>query len=359
MKKTVFSLIFAAFAITAIAQQAKQLQFKEESFDFGTVAEDKGPVTHEFVFTNNSSRPVKILTVQASCGCTTPGWSKEPVEPGKSGFIQASYNPKGRPGYFNKSLTVTTDLEANPVILQIKGQVTSENKANDTDFMIVNGGLKFRTSSFNMGKVFLKDEYVVREFPVLNAGAKPISFTAPVVSPKYIRADIEPKTLAPGEKATLKISYNGKLKNQYGFQSDNIELHTSDEVNPIKSFSVYATLEDYFPEMTPEEFAKAPQLRMNTSTIDFGRVKPNTPAVREIQVTNAGKKELTLRSLQGNCTCVSATASKTSIKPGDTGTIKIAFDPQDRSGTQQKAVTIYSNDPKNPVQRFTFTAYVE
>lgn len=359
MKKVVFSLVFAAFAIAAVAQQAKQLQFKEETHDFGTVTEDKGPVTHEFVFTNNSSRPVKILTVQASCGCTTPGWSKESVDPGKTGFIQASYNPKGRPGFFNKSLTVTTDLDANPVVLYIKGQVSSEGKANNADFLITNGALKFKTSSFNMGKVFLKDEFVVREFPIFNGGAKQITFTAPVVGPKYIKADVEPKTVAPGEKATLKISYNGKLKNQYGFQSDNIELHTSDEVNPVKSFSVYATLEDYFPELTPEEVAKAPQLRMNTSTMDFGRIKGNAPTVREIQVTNAGRKELTLRSLQGNCTCVTASASKTSIKPGDSSTIKVAFDPQDRSGTQQKAVTIYSNDPRNPVQRFTFTAYVE
>jgi hypothetical protein len=359
MKKAVLSLVFISLVFTAFCQQAKQLQFKEETYDFGTIAEDQGSVSHEFVFTNNSPRPVKILTVQASCGCTTPGWSKEAVEPGKSGYIQASYNPKGRPGFFNKSLTVTTDLEANPVILQIKGQVSSENRPNETDFQIVNGGLKFRTSSFNMGKVFIKDEYVVREFPVLNGGNKQVNFTGQFVSPKYIKIDVEPKTLAPGEKATLRISYNGKLKNLYGFQSDNIELHTSDEVNPVKSFSVYATLEDYFPQLTPEEAAKAPQLKVSTYALDFGRVKPSGATTREVQVTNTGKKELTLRALQGNCTCVTATAAKTILKGGESSTIKISFDPQGRSGTQQKAVTLYSNDPKNPVQRFTFTAYVE
>jgi len=357
-KKNVFTLILITLVSTGFSQQAKQLQFKEELFDFGKVAEDKGPVTHEFVFTNNSSRPVKVLTVQASCGCTTPGWSKEPVAPGKTGFIQASYNPKGRPGFFNKSLTVTTDLEANPVILQIKGQVSNEGKPEETEFPIVNGALKFKGSSFNMGKVFIKDEYAVKEFQMLNTGTKPITFSESV-GPKYINVDVQPKTLAAGAVGTVKIGYNGKIKNQYGFQSDNIELHTDDETNPLKSFSVFATLEEYFPELTPDESAKAPQLRLNAYTLDFGRIKPGNAITREIQFSNAGKKDLSIRSVQGNCTCITASAAKTSIKPGTGSVIKITFDPQDRIGTQQKAVTVYSNDPKNPVQRFTFTAYVE
>src|SRR5690242_6831547 len=97
--------LFMTVLGTALAQQGKPIEFREEIFDFGTIAEEGGPVQHEFVFTNNSGRPVKILGVQASCGCTTPAWSQEPVAAGKTGFVQASYNPKGRPGYFNKTLS--------------------------------------------------------------------------------------------------------------------------------------------------------------------------------------------------------------------------------------------------------------
>jgi hypothetical protein len=359
MKKVFFTLFFFGFATLVFAQQSKQLQFKEEVFEFGNIMEDKGPVSHEFVFTNTSNRPVKILTVQASCGCTTPGWTKEPIEPGKNGFIQASYNPKGRPGFFNKSLTVTTDLEPSPILLYIKGTVTTEANNSPAEFQIVNGGLRFKNSSFNMGKVFLKDEYTVRDFMVMNGGTKPVTFSDKFVTPKHIKMEVEPATLAAGEKGKIKISYNGKIKNQYGFQSDNIELHTDDEVNPVKSFSVYATLEDFFPQLTAEEMAKAPQMKMENYSLDFGKIKPTTPAVREVTITNTGKKELHIHSLQGNCTCIEATASRKSIKPGDQTTLKIAFDPQDRTGNQQKAVTIYTNDPRNPVQRVTFTAYVE
>jgi hypothetical protein len=358
-KRFFVGLILSFITASAIAQQTKQIQFKEETHDFGSIAENKGPVTHEFLFTNNSNRPIKILNVQPSCGCTTPGWTKEPVEPGKTGMIKASFNPQGRPGFFNKTLTVTTDLEATPIILQIKGQVSTEAGPSETEFNVVNGSLKFRSSSFNVGKVFIRNEFTTREFPVFNGGLKPINFTGTFVSPKHIKVDVQPRTLAQGQRGVVRISYNGQMKNQYGFQADNVELHTDDETNPVKSMSVYATLEDYFGDLSPADLEKAPVMRVNEYSMDFGRIKGSSPTTKEVTITNGGKKELSLRSLQPNCNCVKAVAGKTSLKPGESTTMTISFDPMGRNGSQQKAVTIYSNDPVNPVQRVTFSAYVD
>lgn len=344
----------------AFSQVAKPVQFREESFDFGSVKEGGGPVLHEFLFTNNSGRHFKILNVQASCGCTTPDWTREPIAPGKTGFIQASYNPKGRPGYFNKSLTVTTDVDSNPIILQIKGQVDVENNASvDAGFQASNGSWKLKSGSFNMGMVYRQNEFTVREFQVLNGGSKPVTYTGKSVAPSYITVDVQPRILEPGAKGQVKVSYNGKMKGQYGFHSDNIELETDDEMNPVKSFSIYATLQDNFKGLTAEEIATGPRFRLQAPSLDFGRIRPYATTVQEIQFMNGGRKALEIKSVQGNCTCIVASAGKTSLKPGEKSSIKIEFNPVDRKGTVQKAVTIYSNDPQNPVQRVTFTAYVE
>jgi hypothetical protein len=353
-----FVFVFILFSISAFAQQAKPVLFREEVYDFGSVKEDGGPVVHEFVFTNTANRPIKIMNVQPSCGCTTPDWSKEPVAPGKTGFVKASYDPKGRPGYFNKTLTVTSDYEANPVILQIKGNVSNNGVGSDAEFQIANGSLKFKSGAFNLGKVYLKDEATIRDFQFMNTGEKTISVSK-IVSPEYIKAEVTPKSIKAGERGHVKVIYNGKKKNQYGFQSDNIELHTDDENNPVKSFSVYATLEDYFGDLKPEDKAKAPRMLLGSSSIDFGRVNQNSTMVREVAVTNTGKKDLLIKAVQGNCSCVSASAAKTMLKPGESSIIKVTFNSTDRKGTQQKAVTVYTNDPNNPVQRFTFSAYVE
>ena len=357
MNRLFFTFLFlSSFAM--FAQQTKGIHFREEVFDFSSVKEDGGPVVHEFVFTNIGSRPIKILSVQASCGCTTPDWSKDPVAPGKTGFIQASYNPKGRPGFFNKTLTVTTDFDPNPIVLQIKGNVSTGGVGSEADFTVPNGNWKFRNGSFNMGKVYLNEEATVRDFQFINSSAKPVTVTK-IVAPDYIKADVSPKTIASGERGHVSLVYNGKKKDKYGFQSDNIEIQTDDTDSPNKSFTVYATLEENFSDLKPEDMTRGPRLALSASSLDFGRVGKNATVVREVNVTNSGRKDLSIRALQGNCTCVSASSAKTTLKPGESSVIKITFDSQDRKATQQKAVTIYSNDPQNPVQRLTFTAYVE
>jgi hypothetical protein len=364
MRKWMGAFVMVLVTIFSFGQQVKSLSFKEEVFDFGTITEQGGPVTHEFTFTNNAARPVKILTVQPSCGCTTPSWTKEPIAPTKTGSITASFNPAGRPGHFDKTLTVTTDLEAGPVVLRIKGDVEVPGKqVNDkptvsAGYEVANGNWKLRNTILNMEKVFVKDEFTVREFPFFNGGSKPITVSGKAVSPAYIKVDVVPATLAPGAKGVIKVGYNGKMVNRYGFQSDDIEITTDDEVAPVKSFHIWATLEDYFPQLSPEELSMAPRLVVN-QTLDFGRIKPNTETVREIQFSNTGKKELTIKSVQGNCNCLGVAATKFHLKPGETSSIRIAFNPEDRSGSHTKMVTIYSNDPQGPVQRITLSAYVD
>lgn len=101
---------------------AAKMAFKEESYNFTEVPE--GPqVTHEFKFTNTGKEPLILTNVRASCGCTTPSWPKEPILPGKDGAILVTYNTQGRPGAFNKSITITSNADAPEKIIYIKGEV--------------------------------------------------------------------------------------------------------------------------------------------------------------------------------------------------------------------------------------------
>ena len=93
----------------------------ETSYDFGKVASGS-PVTHEFTFINNGTVPMLISGVQASCGCTVAEFSKDPIAPGASGFVKATYNAS-RIGVFTKSITVNANTETGVVRLQIKGEV--------------------------------------------------------------------------------------------------------------------------------------------------------------------------------------------------------------------------------------------
>ncbi len=100
------------------------MAFGMESHDFGEVPEGE-KYSHEFTFTNNGKEPLIISNVKASCGCTTPEWPKEPIMPGETSAITAVYNSKGRPGPFNKSITITSNAYTPTKRLFIKGKVTS------------------------------------------------------------------------------------------------------------------------------------------------------------------------------------------------------------------------------------------
>lgn len=149
MKKIVLSIaMLAVFASAASAQDKKQtisaqpiatpaaaktsslttenVAFKSESYDFGTIPE--GPAAeHVFTFTNTGKEPIIVERVQPSCGCTAPDWSKEPIAPGKTGMVKATYGTQGRPGHFEKNMTVFTNAGVKTV--SFKGTV---EKAPDT-----------------------------------------------------------------------------------------------------------------------------------------------------------------------------------------------------------------------------------
>ncbi|MFO7256167.1 MAG: DUF1573 domain-containing protein [Bacteroidota bacterium] len=347
------------FASAASGQHIQSIRFQELVHDFGYIDQHGGPVSYSFQFVNTGDKPVRIISVQASCGCTTPDWTRDPVPPGKGGFIQASYDPKGRPGYFNKSLTVTTDADATPVVLQIKGQVSMGSElAAVSEFRSPMGSWKLKTTSFNMGKVYRKDEFTVREFPLYNGGERPVTFLK-MEGPSYIKTEVLPPTLPPRAQGKVRILYNGAERDAYGFQSDRIDIHTDDEDMPVKSITVYATLEDHFPVMSREELQRAPVLRILGSSFDLGKIKQYKDARHVVTLRNDGKSRLTINAVQPNCRCISTELASKELKPGEEATLEIIFNPEDRLGTQQKSVVIYSNDPQSPAQRITFNAYVE
>lgn len=113
-----------------ILSQAQTISFDQTTIDYGTV-----PVASDghrvFTFKNTGDKPLILTNVQASCGCTTPEWEKNPVLPGKTGIIKVGYNTNS-PGQFRKNIDVYTNDPANGRLsLFIQGNVDPNVKAID------------------------------------------------------------------------------------------------------------------------------------------------------------------------------------------------------------------------------------
>ncbi len=129
MKKIGLLLIFSVvLSGVALAQAKPEAKFKKNEHNFGSIKESLGAVTTQFEFTNTGKTPLIIQRVSASCGCTTPSYSREPILPGKKGNVTARYSTTGRPGNFNKHLTVYTNVPDTVYVLTIKGNVIPDQK---------------------------------------------------------------------------------------------------------------------------------------------------------------------------------------------------------------------------------------
>ena len=120
MKKIAFIAGFCCLSMAVFSQQndvattvvtekkiaEETLLLKEEIYDFGKIPQGK-PVHHTFTVTNSGKSPLKIVNVQASCGCTTPEWEKDKDIPaGENSDIKVGYNAASE-GAFSKFITIT------------------------------------------------------------------------------------------------------------------------------------------------------------------------------------------------------------------------------------------------------------
>lgn len=133
MKKFILTFVVALFGFTAFAQEAEsgsRISFEEKVINYGKI--EKGANgTRVFKFKNEGTEPLVLNSVRASCGCTTPKWTREPIAPGEEGEINVKYDTN-RLGNFHKTVTVQSNAANKTVVLTIKGQVLNPNAQQTT-----------------------------------------------------------------------------------------------------------------------------------------------------------------------------------------------------------------------------------
>lgn len=127
MKRILAFFLTLVVAVTTLcaADKNEAVKFDEETYDFGTISNKHEPIKYEFTFTNMSDKPVVILSATASCGCTRPKHTHEPVRPGEKGVISVTFEPSGQLGYVKKFVKVKyiVDGKKKNATLKICGSV--------------------------------------------------------------------------------------------------------------------------------------------------------------------------------------------------------------------------------------------
>lgn len=328
------------------SQSAKaNIRFTETEHDFGTIEENLGPVSYEFIFSNDGSLPLILSKVQPSCGCTTPEWTREPIMPGKLGSINVKFHPKGRPGPFIKTISVSSNAENRSVVLKIKGYVKVLNDPF-SEFRYSIDVIKLENIHAAMGTV-LKGSTRKKSIGIANASPDdPVRIDFGKV-PEYIDIKVVPEQLNPGDKGTIEIEYHSDKLDDWDYVIDRLEVLVNNRSVPDNIFTVTAVVREDFSKLTAEELNRAPRVSFETEKIDFGDIQSNKKVENEFILKNTGETDLIIRKVRASCGCTAAEPADKVIPPGKSTSIHTVFNSAGKSGKQKYAITIITNDPKN------------
>lgn len=103
------------------SEPAPHLQLDSAYIDLGKIGSDS-IVETTMRFCNTGDAPLQIIRIFSDCGCTSPEYSDEEVQPGECGEIKVRFNGKNRTaGAFRKTLRILSNADNPRQSLAIKG----------------------------------------------------------------------------------------------------------------------------------------------------------------------------------------------------------------------------------------------
>ena len=356
--KRFFSISLLLFSgVMVFAQPAMKISASEH--DFGKFKEEAGRQKYDFVVMNTGNQPLVIQNIAASCGCTTPEWTKEPIQPGQSGKITAIYDPKDRPGVFNKTLSVYSNSKPEVVVLVIKGEVIPREKTIEELFTFPVGAVRFESNHLAFTNI-KKTEKKIRVMQIVNTSSEPVKIGFEMV-PAHLSLKANPETLKPGQKGIIEGTYDATKNSGWGNVSDMVKVVLNGATQENVYYYISANLVEDFSSLTKEDLEKAPVFKLASTTVELGKIPGSTAKEVEFKFTNAGKSDLMIRHVRSTCGCTAVQQGQqgVGIKPGQSSSIKAVFNSGSYKGRVTKAIYVYTNDPKNSEVVLMLNAEVE
>lgn len=356
MKKLTILIVVVMSVLSVSARGG--VEWITSDVDFGVIKEAEGVSSREISFVNSGDEDISIVRVRTSCGCTTTGFPKEVIAPGDTASMTVTYDPTGRPGKFEKKVTVyfsSEDIDTQS--FKIHGVVIGTDATMRRRYPVDGGELKLRSDIVAFGTVNksrLKSDFV----EIYNATVDTLN---PMWSdiPEYISVNPREGRVAPGEQRVYNVMINGLKAPVYGLLVDSMYIRATESGKPVK-IELIANLEEDFSRLTAEELRNAPVITLSADKLDFGVISSGEKQECSFTISNSGKDELQLRRVYSSDAGVEVDVNRSKIKRGKEAEVTVRVDPSSVSGGVLNArVIVISNDPSNPVVEVRVVGMVE
>ncbi|MBQ7471536.1 MAG: DUF1573 domain-containing protein [Prevotella sp.] len=341
-----YKLMMLLLAMTFGQAHAQRVEVKSNVINVGQVL-FRAPVSAEFELKNTSGHPCIINKVRTSCGCTTVEYPHNAVAGGETFTVKATYDAAVM-GHFEKQVAIYSNADNEPLYLTMKGIVVDEVVDFVGEYPYKLGELMADANNIEFDNVNQGDRPYVR-FHIMNNSSR---MAEPVVMhlPKYLKAEVSPSKVAPSRTGVVTIQLNSNDLRDYGLTQTTVflGLFPGDRVATDKAIDVSAVLLPYFGEMTAAEVEQAPRIELSASQVQFDR-KGKRKQRADILLTNVGKSELDISSLQMFTTGLQVSLNKTKLKPEETAHLRITGEIKELVKLHSKPrVLMITNDPTLP-----------
>lgn len=330
------------------------LEIDKMVHNFGDIMLDSGPVSCEFTLTNKGDKPAVIYNVISSCGCTDVEWTKEPIKPGASGKISATYSNDEGPYPFDKSLTLYLSDVKKPVILKLRGISREKMRPLSELYPIHRGPMGMKEEMINCGNLEQgrdKSETVM----IANTSSNPIKVEFKNVSENLI-VTVRPNPIPAESTAELTATVSASRENWGRNEYWAVPIVDGKEYGKI---GFRAFTKENFDELSEEERMQGSMPRFETSTYSFGKVKAGTQIHASYKMKNEGKSCFCVYKVDVDSCCYSH-SDIPAADPGEEISFRVHLDTKDLpKGECLKIVTLTTNSPLRPIVNLFISGTIE
>lgn len=353
-----------AMALVAVAMMAQQavITFEKTDHDFGKINEADGKVTTVFTFKNEGMEPLVLSNVRASCGCTTPKWPRQPIEPGQNGEITVTYNPNGRPGRFTKTVTITSNATEPTTRVTIKGEVIPKPAKPVDKYPVKMGELSLKQKEVNFAKLL---NTATKTYEIEYANQTDHDITVAIVpakgQEKYLDAVVTLANVKPQETGKVQIALTPETANIFGPIEGSFLIVVNGKQVATDEYKIIvrADIDEDFSTLSAEDHRNAPILDV-AATVNMGNIAAGKVGKRTVSLTNVGADPLKIRRVLNNNKELKATYNKSELKNGKSAQLKLEVPTAGlQAGAYSRQLTLITNDPAKPKFVITINWIVE
>jgi hypothetical protein len=353
------SLLALSFFTTHAQVDDKEIVFESVVYDFGTIKFGEQKINATYIFTNNSPIDFEIRDVKASCGCTVPSWPEHPIKPGKKGIISATFDPSNLAGEVDKTIEIFANYNViMSKILNIQG-IISEPVQQDLSKIYPGqfGYLRQSKNTIALGNINNSQTFT-EKVVFINDYNLPLKFNGILRSPDYVSYKLSKETVTAGDTASVLITVDASMVDDYGLVNSDIVFKTNDKSFPLKAVKLAFFITEDFTQLSRKELKKAPNLVVSKTEFDFGTMREGAKSTQTLTLTNKGKTALKIYKVETHCGCTTIDIEESEIGPNETKTVQLSFDSIFVSGMAQKEVTLFTNDPNHHIVKLYVKAEV-